>query len=217
MTGAIIYGWVLFKALRAAQWWRLRNPDDVNVLLYTMLGIVILWSINTDIRVGESPAGPTLHLLGATLMTLMFGWAYAVLAMSLVIIVFILFTAPAMIDSLLILPWDILLTGVLPVSLSYMIYRLVDHYLPNNYFIYLFLSAFFSAALTLASVILATSIAHAVSGSYSIDNLLYSYIPYGLILVFPEAFVTGMLMSVFVVYRPEWVSTFDDERYLRNR
>ena len=150
-------------------------------------------------------------------MTLMFGWAYAVLAMSVVIIVFTLFTASSMIDSLYILPWDILLTGILPVSLSYILFRIIDRYLPNHFFIYIFLNAFFGAALAMASVILTTSLVHTLSGAYSFDNLSYTYLPYGLILMFPEAFTTGMLMSVFVVYRPEWVSTFDDSRYLQGK
>ncbi|UCE30050.1 MAG: energy-coupling factor ABC transporter permease [Burkholderiales bacterium] len=29
--------------------------------------------------------------------------------------------------------------------------------------------------------------------------------------------LTGMLVTVFVVYRPQWVATFDDARYLRRR
>jgi uncharacterized membrane protein len=29
-----------------------------------------------------------------------------------------------------------------------------------------------------------------------------------------EAFATGMLITLMVVYRPAWVATFDDRRYL---
>lgn len=217
LAGALFYGWVLLISLRNVQWWRLRNPHDLTILLYTILGVFFMWLLNTDVRVGETAAWPNLHLLGATLMTLMFGWAFAVLAMSVVIIAFTLITEPLLLGNLLGLPWNILLTGILPVSLAYALFRLVDHYLPNNFFIYIFFSAFFNAALGLASVIATTTLVHLVSGAYLLDTLLYTYIPYGLILAFPEAFITGMLMSIFVAYRPQWISTFDDQRYLKNR
>jgi uncharacterized membrane protein len=29
-----------------------------------------------------------------------------------------------------------------------------------------------------------------------------------------EAFSTGMLITVIVVYKPAWIATFDDRRYL---
>jgi len=42
------------------------------------------------------------------------------------------------------------------------------------------------------------------------DSLLYLvYLSFG------EATISGMLMTLFVVYRPSWVATFDDSRYLQ--
>jgi uncharacterized membrane protein len=32
-----------------------------------------------------------------------------------------------------------------------------------------------------------------------------------------EAFATGMLITVMVVYKPQWVATFDDRRYLLDK
>jgi uncharacterized membrane protein len=29
--------------------------------------------------------------------------------------------------------------------------------------------------------------------------------------------LTGMILTLLVVYRPEWVTTFDDRRYLTDR
>jgi uncharacterized membrane protein len=37
------------------------------------------------------------------------------------------------------------------------------------------------------------------------------YIP---LLMFAEAFITGMLISAFVIYKPQWVMTFDDQHYI---
>lgn len=216
LLGSLIYGWALYVAIRHARWQHLRNATDVNILLYAMLGIFCLWLMNTDFADNRLLVGPTLHLLGATLLTMMFGWAFAIMAMSLVLLAYSIMTATS-IETLYALPWTALAICVLPVLLSYRLFHLVDSKLPNNFFLYIFVSAFFGAALAMASVILTTTTIHYLSGAYSLDKLTYGYVPYGLILMFPEAFLTGMLMSIFVVYRPEWVSTFDDRRYLRKR
>lgn len=43
------------------------------------------------------------------------------------------------------------------------------------------------------------------------------FLPYWLLLAFAEATLTGMVVTIFVVYRPDWVGTFDDARYLYRR
>ena len=43
------------------------------------------------------------------------------------------------------------------------------------------------------------------------------YLPYLLYLAFGEATLTGMLLTLAVAYRPQWVATFDDARYLDGR
>ncbi|MGD8926912.1 MAG: energy-coupling factor ABC transporter permease [Thioalkalispiraceae bacterium] len=204
------YGLVLFLAVRSAEWWRLRDQHDLNVLICAILGILFIWILKADYASSRFAFGLNLHLLGATLLTLMFGWSFAVIAMSLVITTVTIIHG----DSLLALSWNILLTGILPISISYRIFRFADRRLPNNFFIYIFICTFFGAALSMASVIFATTAFHTLSGAFSFEYLGYNYFQYGLLLMFPEAFITGMLMSIFVVYRPQWVSTFDDHRYL---
>ena len=217
MVGALIYGWILLTAVRAAEWSRFKNSKDVSILLNSSVIVFFFWLMNTGFQDSQLLVGPTLHLLGATLMTMMFGWAFAILALSIVLIAFTFISAASFTNSLFTLPWDALATCVLPVLISYRLFQFVDTRLPNNFFIYIFVCAFFGAALSIASVVLVTTGLHYLSGAYSLEKLTYNYLPYGLILMFPEAFLTGMMMSIFVVYRPQWVSTFDDRRYLRKR
>ena len=217
ILGFVVYLWVMFRAIRAAQWWRLRNLADLNVLLYAILGVALIWHMNTDFKDSQDLVGPTLHLLGATLLTMMFGWAFAIVAMSIILLAFILVTASSASEALLSFPWNALTSGVLPVLVSYQLFRIIDRHLPNNFFVYIFVCTFFGAALAMASVILVTAGIHYLSGAYTLEKLSYGYIPFGLVLMLPEAFITGMLMSIFVIYQPNWVSTFDDHRYLHKQ
>lgn len=57
----------------------------------------------------------------------------------------------------------------------------------------------------------------ALSGTYPLDYLLEEYLPYFFLISFSEAFITGMLITMMVIYKPEWVATFDDRRYLQNK
>ena len=56
-----------------------------------------------------------------------------------------------------------------------------------------------------------------VSGAYSFEYLLDEYLPYFILLGFSEAWLSGMVITLFVIYRPEWVMTFDDSRYLTGK
>ena len=44
-------------------------------------------------------------------------------------------------------------------------------------------------------------------------RLILSYV----LLAFAEAWLTGALITLMVVYLPHWVGTFDDRRYLWNK
>lgn len=208
VVGVLIYALVLFLAVRHAQWWRLRNQRDLNVLISAILGVLFIWTMKADYV-----STLNLHLLGATLLTMMFGWAFAIVGISIVIVLATAFQG----DSWSVLPWNVLLTGILPILVSHRIFRFTDRRLPNNFFIYIFACTFFGAALAMATVVIATTGMHVLSGAFSLDYMGYNYFQYGLLLMFPEAFITGMLMSIFVAYRPHWVCTFDDSRYLQNQ
>jgi uncharacterized membrane protein len=68
VLGALGYGLVLLLALRHARWWHLRDRRDFNVLGCAILGVLYIWTMQAQVT-----ATLTLHLLGATLLTLMFG------------------------------------------------------------------------------------------------------------------------------------------------
>lgn len=207
-TGHGLFVLVLLHVLRAAPWPRLKDSLRLNLWLGTAVSLMLLWSIKTGIKPGLS-----FHLLGATLFTLMFGPELAVAGMTLVLAGATLYGMGGVFGFSL----NALLMGVVPVAVSHAVYRIVDKFLPRHFFVYIFVTAFFGAALVMAVCGLAVTGVMAASGVYGFSYLMREYLPYYILLAWGEALLTGMAVTIMVVYQPGWVCTFDDARYLRNK
>ena len=206
-------GYVLFlaalgAALMRAPWERLRRTEILNVFLGTCVGLSVLWSL----RAGISP-GLNFHLLGVTLLTLMFGWPLAVVGSTLVLLIITL-NGDAGWDTFAL---NALLMGVLPASISLGVLRLTERSLPPNFFVYVMVNAFFTGALTIIATTLLAAGLFALIGTYSPAQLRYEYLPFLLLMIFPEGLLNGGVMTMLVGLRPQWVATFDDARYISGR
>lgn len=196
---------VLFVVMaKQAAWSMLKSPANLNVFLGATVALLGLWLINAGVRPGLN-----FHLLGATALTLMFRPWFAILALALVIAGLTIHNGQYNAY-----PANLLLMGVLPVSVSWAIYRIVDGRLPNHMFVYIFLNCFFGAGIAMALVGGGSTLFAAISGAYHLDYLLENYLPFYLLMAWAESFSTGMIMTLLIVYRHEWVATFDDRRYL---
>lgn len=204
----VIYGLVLLPTLLTAPWKRFQRPEILHVFLGSCVGLLLMWHITTT----PFP-GLNYHYIGATLLTLMFGWQLALLAFSLVFIGMMINGSSDWQS----LPLNILVMGLVPILVSHVIYRLVDGKLPNHFFIYVFLNAFFGAGIALVAMIGVASGILILGEVYSFTQLTHDYYPFIPLMVFPEGFITGMLISIMVAMTPNWVSTFDDLRYLNGK
>jgi uncharacterized membrane protein len=190
-------------ALHAA-WFRLKNPADLNVFLGACVAVLMLWQIKAGIEPGLS-----LHLLGATALTLMLRPLFALLALAIVVGSAALWSGQY---AAFAANW--LLLGALPVTASWLTHRAVGRWLPPHLFVYLFLNAFAGAAIAMLVVGAGATLVSLGMGLYSVDHLLNDYLPVYLLMAWGEAFLTGMLVTLMVVWKPGWVATFSDERYL---
>lgn len=206
-------GWVgvavlLWFAWRSGDLARLRESARLNLFLGVSVGLMVMWQIRTGVKPGLS-----FHMLGASLATLMFGFWRGWLAASLAALA----TALAGKASLLGLGLESLLFCAAPAAVTHHVYRLVDRRLPNHFFIYVLVNGFFGAALAIGVAALAATAVLALSGAYALSYLLENYTPYFILLAWSEALTTGMGATLMAVYRPEWLETFDDDRYIRNK
>jgi uncharacterized membrane protein len=196
---------LLIDVVRNAPWRRLAEPAQLNVWLGSIVILTLLWTIRTGVRPGLG-----FHLLGATACTLLFRPRLAIAAMTLVVAGQVVAQAIPLQS----LSANALLMGAFPVAVSQGILLLVERRLPPHLFIYIFGAAFFSAALTIVLTGALATLLLAASGAYGFDYLLQDYLPWFALLAWAEAFITGAVITLVVVYRPAWIATFDDRRYL---
>lgn len=193
-----------FSVLRAP-WARLQDSEQINVWLGMIVMLTILWSMQAGVKPGLS-----MHLLGATVFTLCFGRYLAFIGLS-VVLSGVTLNGSAGFFAFAI---NALFLAGGTVLVSHAIFCLVERYLPKHFFVFIFANGFFGSALTVISVGLTSTLFMGLSEAYGFEYLTSEYLPYFILLSFSEAWLSGMLLTLFVVYRPSWVLAFDDSLYL---
>ena len=186
----------------------LEDVAGQHVYFGAMVMLFLLWGV----KAGVSP-GLGFHHLGATLFTLMFGWPLAIIGLSIIMLASVLLQH----NELVSIGANGVLSIIIPVMISYGVLKLSQRLLPDNFFIYIFVVAFFGAGIAVAASRLFSIVLLALVDAYPLDKLIEESLLYTPLFMFPEMFVTGMLVSIFVVYKPGWVVTFDDERYIKGK
>ena len=200
--------WLLvgIQALRAAPWRAfLASSKLQHVFLGASAALFLMWIFEVGVR-------PALgfHFLCVTVYTLMFGWSLGVIGASL-----IMTGVTVLSGDWAALAMNTLLLGVLPVSISYGVYRLVYRYLPHHLFIYIFLCAFFNAMLAAGAAVLALATLLVLTETYAFTRLSHDYLPYLPLYLFPEGLLNGMTTMALIGLRPDWLKTYDDDIYLK--
>ena len=130
--------------LRGAPWRDLADSGRLNVWLGTTVLLILVWSMKAGVKPGLD-----MHLLGATMFTLMFGPRLAILGLSLVLAGVTLNNGLLGREGWEAYALNALALAVFPALLADAIRRVVDRCLPGNFFIYVFVTAFFGAAITI--------------------------------------------------------------------
>ena len=170
--------------------------------------LTVVWSLKAGVKPGLS-----FHLLGATVFSLCFGPHLAFVGLSLVTLGITLNGAAGTFAYAA----NALLLAGFSVGLSQFYFRIFSYMLPKHFFVYIFVNGFLGAALTIVGVGFGATAILAMVGAYEWEYLISEYYPYFVLLAFSEAWLSGMIMTLFVVYRPQWVVSFDDSRYLADK
>ncbi|PIE25002.1 MAG: hypothetical protein CSA60_02430 [Neptuniibacter caesariensis] len=203
---ALVYFCALVAAFKSAPWGVINQN---RILQHMLLGATVLLMLLWSMRAGVSP-GLGIHFLGMTVMTLVFGWDLAILAATLALVGMAAIGKES---------WDgLFVNGVcsvlLPVATTYLIYWYVEKRLLKNFFVFLFVCGFIGAGISTAMSGLATSSILILDGVYDLDKIIHEYIRYLPLIMFPEGLLNGIFLTGLMVFHPDWVRTFDAQRYI---
>lgn len=197
---------ILALAGRGADWSRLLSDKGYQHLCFgCAIALVPLWMMQAGIK-----EGLTFHFLGLTTVALVLGWRMSQFMALLSLLLVTQFGFES---------WEqfgvnLLLGVILPISTSYFVFLLSYSYLTRHLFVYIFVAGFFNGALAIAIKSVALGVYIAVSGFYSWNIVVDNYLSIVPLLLFPEALLNGMAITLLVVFRPQWVCTFFDRDYL---
>ena len=196
-----VVGWHLIGAP-----WRLLRLNGLSPLFGCACGLLAaLWWM----RISAHP-GLELHLLGLTSMVLLFGWRLAMVGGSIALCML----AGAGIHDWAALGVNGLIGVVMPVLLAERLHDLIYRRLPRHYFIYLMVAAHFSSMLVMAAVALSGGLILLLLGAQPWARVGGEYFLFLPLLMLPEGFLNGALLTMLTLLRPEWVRSFDDRDYI---
>jgi uncharacterized membrane protein len=177
-----------------------RSPVQ-SVWLAALVLLPWLWSAKSAL-----PGGPVLQLSGAPLLVLMLGRPLTVLTLLPVAALAGWVANVGATEALAWLAWN----GIVPATAALLIGLGTRRWLPRHLFVYILARGFAATALamTLAG---ALEVWHqALPPGTDAESLLLAHWLIG----WGEAFSTGALTAIFVAFRPEWLSSYTDRRYL---
>lgn len=158
-------------------------------------------------RLGATPAAQP--LAGACLLVLMAGWPLAVLALAAVAgVAAWLGDLPAA-EAFGRFLW----LGLVPATIALALGGAVRRWLPHHLFVYILGRGFIATALAnMAAGALQATVQPLPSGLAFEDMLLARWLA-----GWGDAVLTGMIVAIFVAFRPEWLATYTDRLYLPTR
>lgn len=198
---------VLVRTMALKPWQPLLDDSTLqHRWLAATLAVVLMWQLRA-----QAVDWLTLHLVFTALMTLVFKAPLALISNMMINVAMVVIGR----NEWSLLGVNMLVTGIIPALVVGVIWRLVDRKLPDNLMVFLFVCGFFGAALaTLGGGLTAVGLIVAAGTDPEAVYLAQEYARFLPLLMPSEAFITGMLLSVLLVYHPSWVATFNDHRYI---
>ncbi|PLA74105.1 hypothetical protein CYQ88_07645 [Hydrogenovibrio sp. SC-1] len=208
LLGFGLYLPVLVWALKTAPWHKISDKPSQHVFLGATVIVFLTW--NSVASIGP---GLGFHLLLAALVTLMFGAQFALMSLSIALLgISILGSAGWMAFGL-----NALIMAVIPVLVVWRIAVWSYQALERNFFVFILLNGFLAASISVIAASAVAALVMAQSGLYTLEVLERSFIPYIPLIAIPEGFVNGVLILALVIMKPQWVSCFTDEQYLKGK
>ncbi len=202
LTNLTLLTLALLAALLFRPWRMLVGGVRLTPLLATLTLVPWLWAL------------PSLHKMplqlqgsGACLVVLLLGWPLAVPVLCVVGLIALLISPMDWETALDLTVW----LGLVPATLALTLGAAVRRWIGPHLFVYVLGRAFIGTAVCVfVAGLLAQLTGHSMPG---IDDDM-SLVAHWLV-AWGDAFMTGLLVSILVAFKPEWLATWSDQLYLK--
>lgn len=207
-------GWFLYVlaflwSVKTAPWYKIKGDSEaLNVFIGVSVLLSFIWAGSASIGDGLS-----FHVLLMAAITLMFGPQFALFSASLALV-----GVTAMGKSgVLMFGMNAVLMIVIPVTIVWLMALFAYRHLERHFFVFVLFNGFFAGAVsTFVSLLVAAGVMW-LGGLYETEKLTQSFLPYIPLMVIPEAFANGLVVLALVILKPQWVSCFDDDEFLKGK
>lgn len=195
--------------LATALWlrpWRMLGGPLLTPFLAGLVFLPWFWMLPQMLPSSLVAGGISVQLSGACLMTMLLGWPLAVLLLS--VVAGVVWVVGA-------LPFEAWLSqwvwiGLVPATLALGLGALLRRWLPDQVFIYILGRGFLGTAVCIfLSGVMYELLYHLVGGVAVEQALVARWL-----MAWGDAFLTGLFTAIFVAFKPEWLATWSDDRYL---
>ena len=145
-------------------------------------------------------------LSGACLLVLMFGWPLAIVTLCAVAAAGAWLGGGDLARALSLAAWS----GAVPATVALAVGMATRRWLPKHLFVYILARGFLGTA---AATVLAATLRVCLAQGAA-DGTGSAFLTAAWLIAWGEAFLTGALTAIFVAFRPQWLLTYSDARYL---
>lgn len=188
-------------ALAFRPWAMLREGPLLGAWLAVLVILPLGWGLGSLM-----PAALPLQFSGAALMVLMFGWPLAVLSAVPVALAAAWLGGTGVWQALDAAAWN----GVVPATLALLLGMATRRWLPSHLMVYILARGFAATLFALGLTGALWMTRHALPPGLGPDTVMLGR----WLMAWADAVATGMVVAVFVAFRPQWLATYSDRRYL---
>jgi uncharacterized membrane protein len=191
----------------------LLQPRLRNIFMVCILLLAIAWNIRAELPNSNLNdfIDISLHFFGASLLVALFGFWSAITLLFIVALAGIFSFSTDLVET----TRHYILVSVIPAFFAMCAIKVVHRFLPRHLFVFIlgdgYLAAFIS---TFATGVLIYILQQSFDVKSFSTNDPIGWFMGLLISAFMEGSLSGMLLAIIVVYRPQWVSTYQEDQYM---
>lgn len=191
----------------------LLQPQLRNIFISCIILLALAWNVRAHLPNSniDSLIDLSFHFFGASLLVALFGFWSAITLLFVVALVGIFATSGDLVET----TRHYILVSVIPALIATGVMKAIQSLLPKHLFILIlgngYLAAFISTFVTGLFIFGLQQVFEIAS--FGTSDPLGWFLGL-LVLSFMEGSLSGMLLAILLVYRPQWVSTYHEEQYM---